>query len=73
MATGDAIIFLHADTLLPPGGARAAAQALQRADFGGFSLRFAERALVFSAIASGKIGGLTCRHLRAPLGRVEFR
>jgi rSAM/selenodomain-associated transferase 2 len=45
LATGDALIFLHADTTLPAGAAAAVVEALQRADFGGFLLRFAERAL----------------------------
>lgn len=42
-ATGDTIIFLHADTILPPGAAEAVERA--GADFGGFRLAFAERSL----------------------------
>ena len=42
-ATGDWIIFLHADTLLPRGAAGAVERA--GADFGGFRLAFAERSL----------------------------
>ena len=38
-ATGDSLIFLHADTTLPSG----AVGAVERFDFGGFRLRFAER------------------------------
>jgi rSAM/selenodomain-associated transferase 2 len=38
-----AIIFLHADTLLPRGAAEAVVNA--RADFGGFRIAFAERSL----------------------------
>ena len=44
-ATQPSLIFLHADTLLPAGAAAAAHGALQHAAFGGFRLRFAERAL----------------------------
>lgn len=44
-ATHDALIFLHADTLLPAEAARSAAQALSAAAFGGFLLRFAETSL----------------------------
>ena len=42
-AAGDVLIFLHADTLLPPGAAAAVLDALARADFGAFRIRFAER------------------------------
>lgn len=42
-ASGDALIFLHADTILPPGGAAAVMAALGGdADFGGFHLAFLE-------------------------------
>ncbi len=41
-ATSDAVVFVHADTLLPLGAARAIADALQSHGFGGFRLRFAE-------------------------------
>lgn len=40
----DALIFLHADTILPPGAAQAVMGALQRAEFGGFRMAFAEPA-----------------------------
>jgi rSAM/selenodomain-associated transferase 2 len=42
-ATGDVLVFLHADTALPPDAARLAAAAVERgAEFGGFRVRFAE-------------------------------
>jgi rSAM/selenodomain-associated transferase 2 len=41
-ATSDAIVFVHADTLLPLGAARAIRDALRNHLFGGFRLRFAE-------------------------------
>jgi rSAM/selenodomain-associated transferase 2 len=41
-ATQPVLIFLHADTLLPPGGAALAATALDDPIFGGFRLRFAQ-------------------------------
>jgi rSAM/selenodomain-associated transferase 2 len=51
--THDALIFLHADTQLPAGAATAVENALQRADFGGFQIRFIEpsRRLTFAAAA----------------------
>ena len=45
VATGDAFLFLHGDTTLPRGAADAVAAALTSAAFGGFRIRFAERAL----------------------------
>ncbi len=42
-ASGDMIIFLHADTLLPRGAAEAVAAS--GAEFGGFRIAFAERSL----------------------------
>src|SRR3954449_7595296 len=41
-ATSDAVVFVHADTLLPLGAARAIGEALRRHGFGGFRLKFAE-------------------------------
>jgi glycosyltransferase involved in cell wall biosynthesis len=42
-AAGDCLIFLHADTRLPPSACEAVAHALANgSDFGGFRLRFAE-------------------------------
>ena len=45
IAKHDHLIFLHADTTLPAGSAAAVAEALKHATFGGFRLRFLERAL----------------------------
>lgn len=42
-ARGDALIFLHADTMLPAGAAAAVASALDHAEFGGFRISFSER------------------------------
>lgn len=43
-ATHETLLFLHADTTLPPGAAAAAAAALARgASFGGFRIQFAEQ------------------------------
>jgi len=41
-ATSDAVVFVHADTRLPLGAARAISDALRGHVFGGFRLRFAE-------------------------------
>src|SRR5207253_6884855 len=44
-ATGEVLLFLHADTQLPADACAAAAEAIAAgADFGGFRLRFAETA-----------------------------
>jgi rSAM/selenodomain-associated transferase 2 len=50
-ASHDTLIFLHADTRLPPGAAAAVGEALQDADFGGFRISFIEpsRRLTFAA------------------------
>jgi rSAM/selenodomain-associated transferase 2 len=46
VATGDVLLFLHADTTLPPGACGAAHAALAAgATFGGFRIRFAERGI----------------------------
>ena len=50
-ATGDALLFLHADTTLPAGAAEAVAQALARFAFGGFRLRFAEERFILRVAA----------------------
>ena len=42
-ASSDALVFVHADTLLPLGAARAIKDALRHYTFGGFRLKFAER------------------------------
>jgi rSAM/selenodomain-associated transferase 2 len=41
-ASSDAVVFVHADTLLPLGAARAILEALRHHVFGGFRLKFAE-------------------------------
>jgi len=42
-ATGEAIVFLHADTTLPPGAGNGVRSALEHADGGAFSVRFDDR------------------------------
>jgi rSAM/selenodomain-associated transferase 2 len=42
-ATQPNLLFLHADTLLPPGAGTAVCHALEHATFGGFRLAFTER------------------------------
>jgi len=42
IARGDAIVFLHGDTMLPAGAAAAVSAALERHDLGGFRISFAE-------------------------------
>ncbi len=66
IARGDALVFLHADTTLPPGAAAAVERALERADFGGFRIAFAEdtRRLRFAAFMIN----LRTRITRAPWG-----
>jgi len=66
-ATQDFLIFLHADTTLPPDGALLAAHALEDgAVFGGFHLRFAEEALKLR-VAAAMINARTSI-TRAPWG-----
>ena len=43
VAKHDALVFLHADTVLPGGAAEAVLDALAHTDFGGFRIRFEER------------------------------
>ena len=62
----DAIIFLHADTTLPPGCATAVASALQHADFGGFRISFAEPAMKLRIAA--RLINLRTRLTRCPWG-----
>ena len=60
------LIFLHADTTLPEGSASAVAGALRDAAFGGFRLRFAERA---PALRVGeKLINLRTRITKCPWG-----
>lgn len=64
VATGDALIFLHADTLLPPDGLVAVSTALERFAFGGFRIEFLEPGLTTVANAINFRTRLT----RAPWG-----
>jgi rSAM/selenodomain-associated transferase 2 len=51
-AANDAVIFLHADTLLPRGAAEAVESAIEEgAEFGGFRIAFAERGLRMRYVA----------------------
>lgn len=64
---GEAVCFLHADTILPPTACQAIAAALEKeAEFGGFLLRFAEKdpRLEFAAFMINARTRLT----RAPWG-----
>jgi rSAM/selenodomain-associated transferase 2 len=65
-ASHDALLFLHADTRLPAGAANAVADALSRADFGGFRIAFIEqsRKLRFAAA----LINLRTRLTRCPWG-----
>lgn len=66
-ATGEYLLFLHADTQLPAGACDAVAQALSSgADFGGFRLRFAEGGLKLR-FAAGMIN-LRTRWTKCPWG-----
>lgn len=65
-AKHDAIIFLHADTTLPPGAAAAVSDALQRFDFGGFRIAFAEDA--FRLRVAAAMINLRTRMTRCPWG-----
>jgi len=52
-AASDILIFLHADTTLPPGGIEAVREALESgAHFGGFRIAFAERTMRLSIAAA---------------------
>lgn len=50
-ASHDALLFLHADTLLPRGAADAVVHALRDADFGGFLVDFIEPAWRLRSVA----------------------
>ncbi len=66
-ASNEALIFLHADTRLPPGAAQAVNDTLkQGVIFGGFRLRFAERA--WKLRAAERMINLRSRLLRSPWG-----
>ena len=67
LATGDCLLFLHADTQLPAGACHAVSDALaEGADFGGFRLRFAERSWRLRLAAA--LINLRTRWTRAPWG-----
>lgn len=55
VATGEALVFLHADTRLPPGAERAIASALAggRYCWGRFDVRLAGRSRLLAAVAFG--------------------
>jgi len=63
-AAGDILIFLHADTLLPPGAADAVERALADHVFGGFHLEFLEPGLDYVA----RLINARTRLTRAPWG-----
>jgi rSAM/selenodomain-associated transferase 2 len=63
-ATGDTLIFLHADTLLPSGSADAVERALEEHVFGGFHLEFIEPGLGYVA----RLINTRTRLTRAPWG-----
>jgi rSAM/selenodomain-associated transferase 2 len=63
-ATGDTLIFVHADTLLPPGAADAVESALAEHVFGGFQLEFLEAGLGYVA----RLINARTRLTRAPWG-----
>ncbi|HEY0156344.1 MAG TPA: TIGR04283 family arsenosugar biosynthesis glycosyltransferase [Thermoanaerobaculia bacterium] len=65
-AAHDRVVFLHADTLLPPGAARAIEQALEGASFGGFRVQFVEPHLRLRYVAF--MINLRTRLTRAPWG-----
>jgi rSAM/selenodomain-associated transferase 2 len=51
-AGGEALVFLHADTLLPPGAGDAVRRTLAIADAGAFSVRFDERPRIARGISA---------------------
>lgn len=65
-AKHDAIIFLHADTMLPPAAAAAVRDALTRFEFGGFRISFAEN--VFKLRVAAALINLRTRITRCPWG-----
>ena len=66
LAQHDALIFLHADTTLPPGGCDAVITALKRYEFGGFRISFAERSMRLRIAAA--LINLRTRITRCPWG-----
>lgn len=65
-AQHEGIVFLHADTTLPSGAADAVSAALQRFEFGGFRISFAEHALKLRVAAA--MINLRTRITRCPWG-----
>ncbi len=65
-AGGEALIFLHADTMLPHGANAAVARALDHADFGGFRIAFAEPSARLRIVAF--LINLRTRITRCPWG-----
>jgi rSAM/selenodomain-associated transferase 2 len=66
-ASGEVLMFLHADTTLPAGACQAAAAAVDEgAAFGGFLIRFAERSLRLRYVAF--MVNLRTRITRRPWG-----
>jgi rSAM/selenodomain-associated transferase 2 len=65
-AQHDAIVFLHADTMLPVGAAAAVLEALKSAEFGGFRIAFAERSTKLRVTAA--LINLRTRITRCPWG-----
>jgi rSAM/selenodomain-associated transferase 2 len=63
-ASGNALVFVHADTLLPPGAAAAIEAALQHSVFGGFRISFLEPGLRIVAFMIN----VRTRFTRAPWG-----
>ena len=66
VASHDHIIFLHADTMLPPGACEAVRDALGRVAFGGFRIAFAEPA--FKLRVAAAMINLRTRLTRCPWG-----
>ena len=66
-ASGDGLLFLHADTFLPQGAVAAVAHALATGSVGGgFEIRFASSRPVYRV--GSRIVNLRTRWLRSPLG-----
>ena len=65
-ASHEALVFLHADTLLPHGAASAIEEALARTDFGGFRVEFIEGGLRLLWVAFAI--NVRTRLTRAPWG-----
>lgn len=77
-ATGDALLFLHADTTLPDGAADAILRALSHADAGAFSVRFDDRprlarlaAALYERFHRGVYGDQAIFVTRAAFDRVD--